>query len=106
MGLWRDPGTASRAPYAGAVTTAGGWSRTAAQALGYALAQARQVSHSAADDVLATVPDTGDHPTGRAVDRFVEQAGDALRVLEECLSEGQRLLRGAGGEQVDVEAWR
>ncbi|MDQ2755676.1 MAG: hypothetical protein M3Y71_03800 [Actinomycetota bacterium] len=40
-----------------------------------------------ADALMQHVPDTGDHPTGRAVDSFVEQAGDALRALAQAVDE-------------------
>ena len=47
----------------------------------------RSVARAQADEVLAYLPDTGDLATGRAVDDFVEQAADALRALDEAVTQ-------------------
>ncbi len=61
-----------------------------------AYAELRLTSRRATEALLHQVPDTGDHATGRAVDDFVEQACDALRVLEESLSDTLRLTEQPG----------
>ena len=51
-----------------------------------ALGAVRSVARAQADEMLGSLPDTGDRTTGRAVDDFVEQAADALRALDEAVS--------------------
>jgi len=59
------------------------------------LTAVREVARGQADDLLDHVPDTGDTTTGRAVDDFVEQAVDALRALEESVSETLHTVESA-----------
>lgn len=47
----------------------------------------RDAARTEAEVLLGQVPDTGDSATGRAVDDFVEQAADALRALDEAVTE-------------------
>ncbi|MEO7236779.1 MAG: hypothetical protein ABIW80_15575 [Lapillicoccus sp.] len=54
----------------------------------------RTVARTEADDLLGSVPDTGDPLTGRAVDDLVEQAADALRALDDSVA---RTLLELGG---------
>ncbi len=61
------------------------------------LRQLGATARTASEALLDHLPDTGDHPTGRAVDDFVEQASDALRALEESLTD-------ALGRDVDASA--
>lgn len=70
-------------------------------AAGHALAAVRHCASAAAEDILNHVPDTGDHVAGRAVDDFVEQASDALRVVAERLTETLDRLVGdrLGGDR-------
>ena len=78
-----------RTAYGGTVTTPGGPRR---EGLVRVLASLSEVARAQADDVLSHVPDTGDTVTGRAVDDFVEQAADALRTLDEVLTQSARRL--------------
>ena len=57
-----------------------------------ALGAVRELARGQADDILGHVPDTGDRATGRAVDDFVDQAADALRALEEAVTQTLRRL--------------
>ncbi len=72
-----------------------------AGALARALSAARDTASAAAEDLLQHVPDTGDAVTGRAVDDFVDQAGDALRALAESLGETIERLAGTGSRALD-----
>jgi hypothetical protein len=60
------------------------------------LGAVRSLARAQADDVLAALPDAGDPATGRAVDDLVEQAGDALRAVDELVTLTLRRLDGAG----------
>jgi len=51
-----------------------------------ALGAVRSLALAQADEMLGSLPDTGDRVTGRAVDDFVEQAADALRALDEAVA--------------------
>jgi hypothetical protein len=79
-----------RTAYGGTVTTPGGPRR---DGLVRVLTSLSGTARAQADDVLSHVPDTGDTATGRAVDDFVEQAADALRALDQVLSESARRLQ-------------
>jgi hypothetical protein len=57
-----------------------------------ALGAVRELARGQADDILGHVPDTGDRATGRAVDDFVDQAADALRALDEAVTQTLRRL--------------
>ena len=94
--------------------TSAGWSRTAPEALARALTDAHQVAAGAAGDLLASVPDTGDPATGRAVDAFVEEVSRALHELDRALADSVDRLGGSGLPRRDVtpdvtpvaEQWR
>jgi hypothetical protein len=65
----------------------------------HALEAVRPLVRAQADDVLSALPDAGDPATGRAVDDLVEQAGDALRALDELVTLTLRRLDAADGER-------
>lgn len=65
--------------------------------LAQALQETGQVADAAVDDLLRLVPDLGDHQTGRAVDAFVEVAGDALRALAVSSGSSATAARAASG---------
>lgn len=64
----------------------------------------------ATGDLLASVPDTGDPATGRAVDAFVEEVSRTLHELDRALTDSLHRLGASGSRQADVdtvtEPWR
>jgi hypothetical protein len=65
------------------------------------LAAGRSTTRTLSDDLLTHLPDLGDLPTQRALDRWVEQAADTLRALSEALEERLLDLGAATGRRGD-----
>jgi len=57
-----------------------------------ALSRSSTAALDTSDELLSSYGDTGDSPTQRAVDTFIEVAADALRALTDSMADSSREL--------------